>query len=97
MKWHFAQNFIPPVAQLKITHCMKIKPLRQIIIWSGSPDPLPTWPLLLKIKKRGDEIKKISISETTGPIGTKPCLDSPRMIPFQNCVRQSRSLTNMAT
>ena len=47
----------------------------------------PTWPLLLKIKK-GDEILKIFISETTGPIGTKLCLDSPWMIPFQNCVRQ---------
>jgi hypothetical protein len=32
--------------------------------------------LLLKIKK-GDEIKKIFISETTGTIGTKFCLDSP--------------------
>jgi hypothetical protein len=30
-------------------------------------------PPVLKIKKR-DEIKKILISETTGPIGTKLCL-----------------------
>jgi hypothetical protein len=63
---------------------------------SGCPDLQPTWPLLLKIKK-GDEILKIFISETTGPIGTKLCLDSPWMIPFQNCVRQSRPPTNMAT
>jgi hypothetical protein len=34
--------------------------------------PQPTWSLLLKIKK-GDEIQKIVISETTGPIGTKLC------------------------
>jgi hypothetical protein len=62
---------------------------------SGSPDLQPTWPLLLKIKK-GDEIKKIFISENTGIIGTKFCLDSPWMIPFQNCVRQSTLPTNMA-
>jgi hypothetical protein len=42
---------------------------------SGSPDLQPTWSLLLKIKK-GDEIHKIVISETTGPIGTDP---GPRM------------------
>jgi hypothetical protein len=36
--------------------------------------------------KKGDEILKIFISETTGPIGTKLCLDSPWMTPFQNCV-----------
>jgi hypothetical protein len=42
-------------------------------IVSGSPDLQPTWSLLLKIKK-GDEISKIFISETTGPIGTKLCL-----------------------
>jgi hypothetical protein len=51
---------------------------------------------LLKIKK-GDEIKKIFISETTLPIGTKLCLNSPLMTPSQNCVRQSRHPTNMAT
>jgi hypothetical protein len=34
---------------------------------SGSSDPQPTWSLLLKIKM-GDEILKIFISETTGPI-----------------------------
>ena len=50
-----------------------------------------------KNKKRGDEILKIFISETTGSIGTKLCLDSPWMIPFQNCVRQSRPPTKMAT
>ena len=49
----------------------------------GIPDLQPTWLLLLKIKKR-DEIKKILISETTGPIGTKLCLDNPWIIPFQN-------------
>jgi hypothetical protein len=65
-------------------------------IVSGSPDLQPTWSLLLKIKK-GDEILKIFISETTGPIGTKLCLDSPWMTPFQKCVWQSRHPTNMAT
>jgi hypothetical protein len=43
------------------------------------------------------KLKKNFISETTGPIGTKLCLDSPWMTPFQNCVRQSRRPTNMAT
>jgi hypothetical protein len=31
----------------------------------------------------GGEILKISISETTGPIGTKLCLNSPWVIPFR--------------
>jgi hypothetical protein len=42
-------------------------------IVSDSPDLQPTWSLLLKIKK-GGEIQKIVISETTGSIGTKLCL-----------------------
>ena len=50
-----------------------------------------------KNKKRGDENFKIFISETAEPIGTKLCLNSPWMIPFQNCVRQSRLPINMAT
>jgi hypothetical protein len=45
--------------------------------------------------KKEDTILKIFISETTGPIGTKLCLDSPLMTPFQNCVRQSRHPTNL--
>jgi hypothetical protein len=63
---------------------------------SGSPDLQPTWSLLLKIKK-GMTFKKIVISETTGPIGSKLCLNSPWLIPFQHCVRQSRLPTYMAT
>jgi hypothetical protein len=63
---------------------------------SGSPDLQPTWSLLLKIKK-GDEILKIFISETTGPIGIKFCLNNPWMTPFQKCVWQSRHSTIMAT
>ena len=47
-----------------------------------------------KNKKGVGEILLIFISETTGPIGNKLCLDSPWMIPFQNCVRQSRLPTN---
>jgi hypothetical protein len=65
-------------------------------IVSDSPDLQPPWPLLLKIK-RGTKFKNIFISETTEPIRTKFCLDSPWMIPFQICVRQSRPPTNMAT
>ena len=36
-----------------------------------------------KNKKRGDENFKIFISETAEPIGTKLCLNSPWVIPFQ--------------
>jgi hypothetical protein len=35
--------------------------------------------------------------KNTGPIRTKLFLDSPWMIPFQNCVRQFRPPTIMAT
>jgi hypothetical protein len=47
--------------------------------------------------KKGEAILKIFISETNGPIGTKLCLNSASMIPFQNCVQQSRQQTNMVT
>ena len=47
--------------------------------------------------KRGMKFKKIVISETTGPIGIKLCLDSSWMIPFHICIPQSRPSTNMAT
>jgi hypothetical protein len=47
--------------------------------------------------KKGDKIFKILNSETTGPIGTNLCLDSPWMTPFQNCVRQTRHPTKIAT
>jgi hypothetical protein len=40
--------------------------------------------------KKEDKIFKILISETSGPIGTKLCLDIPWMTPFQNCVWQTR-------
>jgi len=49
-----------------------------------------------KNKKGGCNLK-IFISETTGSIGTKLYLNSPSMIPFQNCVQQSRQQTNMVT
>jgi hypothetical protein len=43
------------------------------------------------------KLKKKIISETTGSIGTKLFFDNPWIIPFQNCVRQFRPPTNMAT
>ena len=92
---------------LKIFSSETTWPLRQnfggmVRWWSpskivfGSPYLQPSWSLLLKIKK-GNEILKILISETTGPIGTKFGLYSSWMNPFQNCVRQSRHPTNMTT
>jgi hypothetical protein len=45
---------------------------RIILAKLDSLDLQPTWSLLLEIKK-GDEIQKIFISETSGPIGTKLC------------------------
>jgi hypothetical protein len=49
-----------------------------------------------KNKKRrgGGKLKKSS--ETTGSIETTICLNSPWMILFQHCVRQSRLSINMA-
>jgi hypothetical protein len=51
-----------------------------------------------KNKKGGrGGVKFKKSSETTGSIETTICLYSPWMILFQNCVRQSRLSTNMAT
>ena len=52
---------------------------------------------LCKLEKRGDEIKKIFFSETTEPISTKLCWNDPYVVPFQNCVRQRRPVSKMAT
>ena len=52
---------------------------------------------LCKLEKRGDEIKKSFSSETTEPISTKLCWNDPWVFPFQNCVRQRRPVSKMAT
>ena len=52
-------------------------------IVSDSPDLQPTWPLLLKIKRGEVKLKKMFISVTTGPIGTKLCLYRLWMTPFK--------------
>ena len=53
---------------------------------------------LCKLEKRGDEIKKkIFSSETTEPISTKLCWNDPWVVPFQNCVRQRRPVSKMAS
>ena len=41
------------------------------------------------------QLLTIFSSETTWPLETKLWWNGPWVIPFQNCVRQSRSLTNM--
>jgi hypothetical protein len=52
---------------------------------------------LCKLEKRGDEIKKkFFSSETSVPISTKLCWDDPWVVPFQNCVCQSRPVSKMA-
>ena len=53
---------------------------------------------LCKLEKRGDEIKKkFFSSETTEPISTKLCWNDPWVVPFQNCVRQRRPVSKMAS
>ena len=51
---------------------------------------------LCKLDKRGMKLKKIS-SETIEPISTKLCWNDPLVVPFQNCVRQRRPVSKMAT
>ena len=42
------------------------------------------------------KLKKIFSSETTEPISTKLCWNDPLVVPFQNCVREHRSVSKMA-
>ena len=51
---------------------------------------------IMQIKKKRDEIKKIFSSETIEPISTKLCWNDPWVVPFHNCVRQRRPVSNMA-
>ena len=52
---------------------------------------------LCKLEKRGDEIKKKIFSETTVLISTKLGWNEPWVVPFENCVRQCRPVSKMAT
>ena len=52
---------------------------------------------LCKLEKGGMKFKKIFSSETTEPISTKLCWNDPWVVPFQNCVRQHRLVSKMAT
>ena len=47
-------------------------------------------------KKGGWNLKKIFSSETTEPISTKLCWKDPRVVTFQNCVRQRLPVSKMA-
>ena len=52
---------------------------------------------LCKLEKRaGWNLNKIFSSETTVTISTKLCWNDPWVVPYQNCVRQRRSVSNMA-
>ena len=48
-------------------------------------------------KKGGWNLKKNFSSKTTEPISTKLCWNHPWVVPFQNCVRQCRPVSKMAT
>ena len=54
------------------------------------------WPIMQIRKKGGWNLKKI-FSETTEPISTKLCWNDPWVVPFQNCDRQCRLVSKMAT
>ena len=70
-------------------------PLPKCVRWSRLPTKMAA---KLKLEKRGDEIKKkIFSSETTEPISSKLCWNDPWVVPFQNCVRQRRPVSKMAT
>ena len=43
------------------------------------------------------KLKKKFSSETTVPISNKLCWNDPWVVPFQNCVRQRRPVSKMAT
>jgi hypothetical protein len=54
------------------------------------------WPIM-QIRKKGEwNLKKI-FSETTEPISTKLCWNDLCVVPFQNCVRQRRPVSKVAT
>ena len=77
-------------------NCSWVIPFQNCVRQSRPPTNMVT--LLLKIKKAGGGVLKFKkSSETTGSIETTICLYSPWMILFQNCVRESRLSTNMAT
>ena len=104
----FCHHFESVVRPSTITKTYSpLKPVDQTLVWNGPwvtpfqncirQSRPPTNMAAATKNKKGMKFKKIFMSETTGTIGTKLCLNSPWMIPFQNCVRKSRPPTNMAT
>jgi hypothetical protein len=55
------------------------------------------WVFVITLRRSSvrTQLLKLFSSETTWPLETKLWWNGPWMIPFQNCVRQSRPPTNM--
>ena len=52
---------------------------------------------LCKLKKGGMKLKKNLLLWNYEPISTKLCWNDPWVVPFENCVRQRRPVSKMAT
>ena len=91
----FSSETSGPIATKLLWNDPWMAPFQNCVRWSRLPTKMAA---KLKIEKRGDEIKKkIFSSETTEPISTKLCWNDPWVVPFQNCVRQCRPVSKMAT
>ena len=91
----YFKNYLEIDVKFKLQKCAACQDLPTLQFWSKSHYPF--WPIMQIRKKGGWNLKKIFSSETTEPISTKLCWNDPWMVPFQNCVRQRRPVSKMAT
>ena len=90
----YFKNYLEIDVKFKLQKCAACQDLPTLQFWSKSHYPF--W-LIMQIRKKGEwNLKKIFSSETTEPISTKLCWNDPWVVPFQNCVRQRRSVSKMA-
>ena len=91
----FSSETTGPIATKLLWNDPWMAPFQNCFRWSRLPTKMAA---KLKIEKGGMKFKKnIFSSETTEPISTKLCWNDSWVVPFQNCVRQCRPVSKMAT
>ena len=78
-------------------NCKHVQHVKIYIPCNFEVNPITHFDRLCKLEKKGGWNLKKFFSETTEPISTKLCWNDRWVVPFQNCVRQRRPVSKMAT
>ena len=78
-------------------NCKHVQHVKIYLPCNFEVNPITHFDRLCKLEKKGGWNLKKFFSETTEPISTKLCWNDRWVVPFQNCVRQRRPVSKMAT